>query len=77
MYTVELPYNKGTFVKIISPYFDIDRSNIGTVVGYSVFSPTDITIHISGYKDSWCGEYLLDDIRMMTDEEIEQIKIDR
>lgn len=78
MYTVELPYDNGTFVKIVNPLFERKRPlEIGTVVGYNVFSPTDITVHISGYKESWYGEYMLSEVELMTDEEIERVKLER
>ena len=75
MYTVELPYDKGTFVKIINPLFKRKEPlDMGTVVGYNVFSPTEITVFVSDYKEVWCGEYMLSEIEPMTDEEIKQIK---
>lgn len=78
MYTVELPYDRGTFVKIINPLFERKKVlEVGTVEGYNVFSPTDITVFISGYKESWCGEYMLSEIELMADEEIKQIKLER
>ena len=78
MFTVELPYEKGTFVKIINPIFERKEPiDSGTIVGYNVFSSTDITVFVSGYKESWCGEYMLSEIELMTDKEIEQLKAER
>lgn len=78
MFTVELPYDKGTFVKIINPLFKRKQPiEVGTIVGYNVCSPTDITVYVSGYKESWFGEYMLSEIELMTDEEIEQLKLER
>lgn len=75
MFTVELPYNQGAFVKITNPLFERKEPiEVGTIVGYYVFSPTDIAVYVSGYKESWCGEYMLSEIELMTDEEIEQLK---
>ena len=75
MFTVELPYDEGTFIKIVNPLFDRKQPiDVGTVVGYNVFSPTDITVHVSGYKESWYGEYMLSEIELMTDEEIKELK---
>lgn len=77
MYTVELPYDNGTFVKITNPLFERKETlDIGTISGYTVFSPSDFTVWVSGYKESWCGEYMLSEVEPMTDEEIKQLKIE-
>lgn len=76
MYTVELPYDNGTFVKVVNPAFERKLPmDIGTVSGYTVFSPSDFTVWVSGYKESWCGEYMLSEVEPMTDEEIKQLKM--
>lgn len=78
MYTVELPYDNGTFVKITNPLFERKETlDIGTISGYTVFSPSDFTVWVSGYKESWCGEYMLSEVEPMTDEEIKQLKLER
>lgn len=74
-FKVVLPYSSGTFVKITNPLFDRkDSLDCGTIVGYNVFSPTDISVHVSGYKESWYGEYLFSEIELMTENEIEELK---
>jgi len=75
MFSITLPYDKGTFVKIVNPEFE--RKNpihIGTVSGYNVFSPSEFTVWISGYKEPWCCEYLPTEIIPLTKDEINQIK---
>jgi hypothetical protein len=75
MFTAEFPYDFGAFVKIIDPLFERKQPlEYGTIAAYTVSSPTDITVFVSGYKEAWCGEYLLSEIEPMTDEEIEQIE---
>ena len=72
MWTVTLPYDIGTFVKIPKPW---DGANVlyGAIVGFCVFSSSDMTVFISGYKEAWCGEYALNEIELMSDEEIEEL----
>lgn len=79
MYTVELPYSIGTFVKIVDPVFERQQPlDCGTVSCYIVgSSSTDIIVCVSGYKEPWYGEYLATEIEPMTDEEIEQVKLER
>lgn len=75
MFTVNLPYDKGTFVKITNPAFERKQpSEFGEVVGYTVFSSTDFLVWVSGHKESWCGEYLMSEVEPMTEEEIEKVK---
>lgn len=78
MFKIELPYKKGTFVKVSKPLFGRKNSiDCGTVVGYSVFDEKSYTICISGYKESWFGEYMPEEIEVMTDEEIAVLKKER
>ena len=75
MITVTLPYDNGTFVKIVDPEFERKQPiEFGVVCGYTVFSPTDFFIVVSGYKESWSGEYLPSEVIPLTEEEIKQIK---
>ena len=73
MFTVEFPYNIGTFVEV--------KGMIGTIACYSsVTSEPDedgyqFTVFVSGYKEPWCRECLLDKIRLLTDEEVADILI--
>lgn len=78
MYTVKLPYDNGTFVKLTNPLFERKEIlDVGTISGYTVLSPSDFTVWVSGYKESWCGEYMLSEIEPMTEEEIKQLKLER
>ena len=75
MFAIELPYDIGTFVKITEPLFERKKPLLcGTIVGYSVFGQTDITIFVSGYKEPWCGEYMLSEIEIMDESEIKKLK---
>lgn len=75
MFSITLPYDSGTFVKIVNQAFERKQTlNIGTVSGYTVFSPTDFTVFVSGYKEPWCGEYLPSEIVPLTEEEIKHQK---
>lgn len=75
MFTVELPYDIGTFVKINNPMFERKEPlDCGTIVSYSVFGSTNMTVFVSGYKEPWCGEYMLSEIEIMTEEEIKELK---
>ena len=75
MFSITLPYDIGTFVKIVNQAFERKQTlDMGTVSGYSVFSPTDFTVFVSGYKEPWCGEYLPSEIVPLTEEEIKHIK---
>ena len=75
MFAIELPYDIGTFVKITEPLFERKKPLLcGTIVSYSVFGQTDITIFVSGYKEPWCGEYMLSEIEIMDESEIKKLK---
>jgi hypothetical protein len=76
MWTVTLPYYIGTFVKIPANPRYSTKTLFGQIVGFCVFSQTDITVYVSGYKESWGGEFLLREIELMTDEEIKQLEAD-
>lgn len=76
MFTVELPYNIGTFVKITKPLFErknVPKTLFGTVSGYTVLGD-EYAVWVSGYKESWGGEYLPSEVSPMTDIEIEKLK---
>ena len=73
MFTVDIPYNIGDFVKVYN-HFNSGEMIYGTVAGFSVFGQTSITVLISGYKSPVVGEYLLSDVTLMTNEEIEILK---
>ena len=73
MFTVNIQYKVGDFVKAYD-HFNVGEMIYGTVAGFSVFGPTSITVLISGYKSPFAGEYLLSDVTLMTNEEIEMLK---
>ena len=65
-FTVNFPVDIGTFV--VTDYSDVDLSNpktllgnVGTISCYQCIDgkhTDDFIVMVSGYKDSWCGEYL-------------------
>ena len=73
MFTVEFPYDIGTFVTIKK-----NKKILGTIVCYNCVdgSLTDepFLVVVSGYKDSWCGEYFLNEIEVASDKEVEEYK---
>ena len=79
-FTKTFPYNKGTFVVVNDDSIDMNNSKtllgrLGTITCYQCVTESDeLIVMISGYKDSWCGEYLLKDIRLATDIEISTYK---
>lgn len=87
IFTVEFPYDIGTFVQVNDdmrgqpPHpkecWD-DLGDIGTIACYNCVDASrnddKFVIVVSGYKQAWCGEYLLREIRLLTEEEIEIVK---
>ena len=76
-FTKTFPYNTGTFVVIKDDSVDWNNpksllGRLGSIACYQCVDESDeqLMIMVSGYKDSWCGEYLLNDIRLATEEEI-------
>lgn len=72
MFTVDLPYEIGIFVKVKPK--DEDSILYGTVVAYTV-GRDGYLIWVSGYKEPMTGEYLPEEIEPMNLEEIEQLKL--
>lgn len=66
---VRLPYGFGTFMKTIR---DGKVLFCGTVVGYTV-AEDGLLIFISGYRIPQCGEFLLEEVVPMTDDEIKEL----
>lgn len=78
MFSVDLPYEIGTFVKVVDPKFERKEPiYCGTVAAYTVCSQTDYCIWVSGYKEACTGEYLPEEVIPMTDEEIQELKKQR
>lgn len=79
-FTKTFPYNTGTFVVIKDDSVDWNKSKallgrLGSIACYQCVDEDDeLMVMVSGYKDSWCGEYLLNDIRLATEKEIETYK---
>lgn len=65
-FKLSLPFLPGTWVKTNDGYF-------GTVSGYTVSDNNDYTINFSAYMDSFGGEYLLEEIKLMSKEEIDLV----
>lgn len=65
-----LPINTGTFVVAQV----VNTKRLGTVVCYQCVTEEDEedVVMVSGYKESWCGEYLLSEVKIGTNEEIKQ-----
>lgn len=84
-FTKTFPINTGTFV--IVECEDIDLNDIQNLLGrlgsiscYRCVSEDDkddidYTIMVSGYKDSWRGEYLLSEVKIATKDQIEQYEL--
>ena len=82
-FTVNFPVDTGTFV--ITDYKDVDlskpetlRGRVGTIACYqSITKENDdnsFIVMVSGYKDAWCQEILLDWLHIATNEEVELYK---
>lgn len=82
-FTVNFPVDTGTFV--ITNYKDVDLSKpetllgrVGTIACYqSITQESDdnsFIVMVSGYKDAWCQETLLDWLHIATNEEVELYK---
>jgi predicted transcriptional regulator len=72
MFTVELPYDTGTFMKVLDK--DKNVEYCGTVCAYTVVNQNDYAIWVSGYKEAVTGEFLPDQLEPMTEEEIQELK---
>lgn len=83
MFTVEFPYDIGTFVQVNNSMGEEspkpkecwdDLGDIGTIACYNCVDNSQIDdkflVVVSGYKQAWCGEYLLREIRLLTQDEI-------
>lgn len=85
-FTVSFPYETGTFVKISNPEFERKKDNsrykdqIGTIACYNCVTGKEdgygeqYTVVVSGYKEAWCGEYLLHELTILTQDEIDSVK---
>ena len=71
MIHVDLPYDYGTFVKVKNE--KTGNFDCGTIVAYMV-SYDGWCVWVSGYKEAWCGEFLPEDIELMSQSEIDKLK---
>ena len=74
----EFPYNTGTFVVVDLDSYDENDSRtlltrLGSIACYQCVNEDDeLMVMVSGYKDSWCGEYLLNELKVATEEEVDK-----
>lgn len=80
-FTKTFPYNTGTFVLVdLDTYDENDPkkliNRLGTIACYQCVTQEydELIVMVSGYKNAWCGEYLLSKIRLATDEEVNTYK---
>lgn len=71
MFTVELPYDIGTFLKVKNAYGKVEYC--GTVAAYTV-TDDGWLVWVSGYKQPVGGECLPEQVEPMTAEEIDILK---
>lgn len=81
-FTKTFPYDTGTFVLVeLDTYNKGDPkkliNRLGTIACYQCVREKeegDLLVMVSGYKSPWCGEYLLSEIRLATESEINTYK---
>ena len=80
-FTINFPVDIGTFVIVDYENIDLNKSKsligrLGTISCYQCVdnNDDDFIVMVSGYKDSWCGEYLLSELKFVTDEQIQKYK---
>ena len=79
-FTITFPIDIGTHVIVDHEGIDLSnpknlRGRFGTLACYQcVVNDDDYIVMVSGYKDAWCGEYLLNNVLIATDEQIEMYK---
>lgn len=67
----ELSYEIGTFVRAKDKIYGVQI--LGTVAAYELYDD-GYMIWVSGYRESICGVFLLEDVVLLTDEEIYELK---
>lgn len=80
-FTLTFPVDTGTFVITESEEVKEDKDLLGRLGSISCYQcvdehsgDDDYIVMVSGYKDSWCGEYLLSELKIATDEQVEAYK---
>ena len=72
----EFPYNTGTFVVVDLDNYDENNPRtlllrLGSIACYQCVDEDDeLVVMVSGYKECWCGEFLLNEIKIATEEEV-------
>ena len=79
-FTLTFPIDTGTFVIVDHKGVDLSESKnllgrLGSISCYQCVDkrcgdPDYYIVMVSGYKDSWCGEYLTKDLLIATDEQV-------
>ena len=67
-FTINLPYETGTFVKVMIN----DKYYIGTI-GCYIIGKECVQVVVSGYKESWCYYSKLSEIEVLTNEEFKEV----
>lgn len=67
MFTVKLPLHIGTYVKVKESDF------IGTIASYTIY-PDGIFMVVSGYKEARVGEFSLDELEVLTEDDIVELQ---
>ena len=79
-FTVSFPINTGVFVVINPEEADYKKPEtlkgcLGSIACYNCVdedqnNDDEFLVVVSGYKDAWCGEFLLSEIRVATEDEV-------
>ena len=76
----EFPYNTGMFVVVdLDGYDENDPktllTRLGSITCYQCVNEDDeLVVMVSGYRDSWCGAYFLNEIKIATKEEVNKYR---
>ena len=80
-FTITFPVDIGTFV-ITDTSVDLNnpnnlKGNLGSIACYQCVDnkEDDFIVMVSGYKDSWCGEYLLSNLKIATDKQVKEYEM--
>lgn len=84
-FTKTFPIDIGTFVIVDYKNIDLTKpkallGRLGTVSCYQCVdndNDNEFIVMVSGYKDAWCGEYLLSEVLIATDEQVNTYKKER
>ena len=80
-FTKTFPLDIGTFVIVDHKDLNLDNprallNHLGTIACYQcVDTSDDMIVMVSGYKSAWCGEYLLTEVLVATDEQVRQYEL--